>query len=81
MGIRDSYVARIVAANPMPGALLPTRPFQDHHYSVESVTQARRKIGGGYTSNLIGTYTTSALILDLNALLDVRVLYYPYLKY
>jgi hypothetical protein len=69
------YVARIVASNPMPGALLPSRPFQDHHYSVESVTQARRKIGGGYTSNLIGTYTTSALSFDLDALLDVRDLY------
>ena len=69
------YVARIVAANPMPGALFPSRPFQDHHYSVESVTQARRKIGGGYTSNLIGTYTTSALSFDLDALLDQRDLY------
>ena len=69
------FVARIVASNPMPGALLPSRPFQDHHYSVESVTQARRKIGGGYTSNLIGTYTTSSLSFDLDALLDVRDLY------
>jgi hypothetical protein len=69
------YVARIVAEHPLPGGLFPSRPYQDHHYTVESVTQARRKIGGGYTSNLIGTYTTSALAFDLDALLDVRDLY------
>lgn len=69
------YVVRIIAANPMPGALYPSRPFQDHHYSIESVTQARRKIGGGYTSNLIGTYTTSLLSFDLDALLDQEDLY------
>jgi hypothetical protein len=69
------YVERLTADYPMPGCLFPSRPFQDHHYQVESVTQARRKIGGGYTSNLIGTYTTSVLAFDLDALLDQRDLY------
>ncbi len=68
-------VVKLVADHPYPGAVFPSRPFQNHHYSVESVTQARRKIGGGYTSNLIGTYTTSALSFDLDALLDQRDLY------
>ena len=69
------YVERLTADYAMPGCLFPSRPFQDHHYQVESVTQARRKIGGGYTSNLIGTYTTSVLAFDLDALLDQRDLY------
>lgn len=69
------YVARIVADYPIPCGLFPSRPFQDHHYSVESVTQARRKIGGGYTSNQIGTYITSSLAFDLDALLDQCDLY------
>ena len=69
------FVARIVADYPIPCGLFPSRPFQDHHYSVESVTQARRKIGGGYTSNQIGTYITSSLSFDLDALLDQRDLY------
>lgn len=69
------YVEKLTADYPMPGCLFPSRPFQNHHYTVESVTQARRKIGGGYTSNLIGTYTTSNLTFDLDALLDERDLY------
>jgi hypothetical protein len=32
--------------------------------------QARRLIGGGYVSNYIGTYITSILRFDLDALLD-----------
>lgn len=69
------YVEKLTADYPMPGCLFPSRPFQDHYYAVESVTEARRKIGGGYTSNLIGTYTTSVLAFDLDALLDQRDLY------
>ena len=68
-------VNRLTADYPLPGALFPTRPYQNHHYAVDSVTEARRKIGGGYTANLIGTYTTSALSFDLDALLDQRDLY------
>ena len=69
------YVQKLTADYPMPGCIFPSRPYQDHHYLVESVTEARRKIGGGYTSNLIGTYTTSLLSYDLDALLDQRDLY------
>ena len=69
------YVQRLTADYPMIGCIFPSRPFQNHHYVVDSVTEARRKIGGGYTSNLIGTYTTSSLAFDLDALLDQRDLY------
>jgi hypothetical protein len=71
----SDYVERLTADYPMPGAVFPSRPYQAHHYQVDSVTEARRKIGGGYTSNLIGTYTTSVLAWDLDALLDQRDLY------
>ena len=71
----SDYVQKLTADYPMPGCIFPSRPYQDHHYLVESVTEARRKIGGGYTSNLIGTYTTSLLSYDLDALLDQRDLY------
>jgi hypothetical protein len=53
------------------GVLIPSRPLQGHHLRVSNLSQSRRKIGGGYTSNYIGTYTTSALQFDLDALLDV----------
>ena len=39
------------------------------------MTQARRKIGGGYTSNFIGSYVQSVLDFDLDALLDEKDLY------
>lgn len=65
----------LTATHPMPGALFPSRPFQDHHLIVETISQARRKIGGGYSSNYVGRYITSALSFDLDALLDQRDLY------
>ena len=34
------------------------------------MSQGRRKIGGGYVSNFIGSYVTSVLRFDLDALLD-----------
>jgi hypothetical protein len=52
------------------GVLLPSRPYQQHHLRVNNVSQQRRKIGGGYTSNFIGSYVTSSLDFDLDALLD-----------
>lgn len=52
------------------GVLIPSRPYQSHHLRGENVAQARRLIGGGYVSNYIGTYVTSVLRFDLDALLD-----------
>lgn len=52
------------------GVLIPSRPYQSHHLRGENVAQARRLIGGGYVSNHIGTYVTSVLRFDLDALLD-----------
>jgi len=52
------------------GALLPSRPYQSYHLRVENVGQNRRKIGGGYVANFIGSYVIGALSFDLDALLD-----------
>ena len=53
------------------GVLIPSRPYQNHHLRALNLSQSRRKIGGGYASNYVGTYTTSVLTFDLDALLDV----------
>ena len=65
----------LTAEHPLPGALFPSRPFQDHHLVVEAVTQSRRLISGAYTSNHVGVYRQSQLSFDLDALLDQRDLY------
>jgi hypothetical protein len=52
--------------------LIPSRPFQAHHLRVTNQSQARRLIGGGYVSNHIGSYITSVLRFDLDALLDAE---------
>lgn len=65
----------LVADHPLPGALFPSRPYQSHYLKTSTVSQSRRKIAGGYTSNFIGSYITSVLLFDLDALLDVRDLY------
>ena len=53
------------------GVLIPSRPIQAHHLRVANQSQSRRKIGGGYASNYIGTYITSVIQFDLDALLDL----------
>ena len=60
---------------PLPGTLFPSRPYQDHHMTTQTVTQSRRKIGGGYASNFVGSYVQSILLFDLDALLDQKDLY------
>jgi hypothetical protein len=65
----------LTAENPCFGVLVPSRPYQQNHISVENVAQSRRKIGGGYTSNYIGTYRDSILGFDLDARLDQIDLY------
>ena len=62
---------RLTSTFKASGVLIPSRPLQGHHLRVSNLSQSRRKIGGGYVSNYIGTYTTSALQFDLDALLDV----------
>lgn len=66
---------KIVADYPCPGTLYPSRPYQSHHLQTDTVAQARRKIGGGYVSNFIGSYVKSILGFDLDALLDEIDLY------
>lgn len=70
-----STVKTLTADYPLPGSLYPTRPYQDHHMITNTNTQARRKIGGGYVSNFIGSYVSSVLSFDLDALLDTKDLY------
>lgn len=65
----------LTADHPLPGALFPTRPYQSHYLKTQTINQSRRKIGGGYTANFIGSYITSVLLFDLDALLDLRDLY------
>ena len=55
--------------------LVPSRPYQQNHISTENASQSRRKIGGGYTSNYVGTYNTTVLGFDLDANLDLINLY------
>lgn len=65
----------LTADYPLPGSLFPSRPYQSHHLQTDTLTQARRKIGGGYTSNFIGSYVQSVLRFDLDAILDEKDLY------
>ena len=65
----------LTATHPCSGVLVPSRPYQQNHIDVENVAQSRRRIGGGYTSNYIGTYRTSRLGFDLDARLDLIDLY------
>lgn len=66
----DGSFSRVTSTHKNAGVLLPSRPYQSHHLRVENVGQSRRKIGGGYVSNFIGSYVTSSLAFDLDAILD-----------
>ena len=70
-----TVIKTITADHPLPGSLFPSRPYQRHHLQTDTITQARRKIGGGYTSNFVGSYIQSILDFDLDALLDEKDLY------
>jgi len=60
----------LISTHKIEGVLIPSRPYQAHHLRVTNQSQARRLIGGGYVSNHIGSYVTSVLRFDLDALLD-----------
>mgnify|MGYP007012439394 CR=1 FL=1 len=66
----DGSFSRVTSTHKNTGVLIPSRPYQSHHLSVEQVSQSRRKIGGGYVANHIGSYISSQLTFDLDALLD-----------
>jgi len=65
----------LTATYPCEAVLVPSRPYQQNHISTENASQSRRKIGGGYTSNYVGTYNTTVLGFDLDANLDLINLY------
>jgi len=62
----------LISTHKIEGVLIPSRPYQAHHLKVINQSQARRLIGGGYVSNHIGSYVTSVLRFDLDALLDAE---------
>lgn len=62
----------LISTHKVEGVLIPSRPFQAHHLRVTNQSQARRLIGGGYVSNHIGSYVTSVIRFDLDALLDAE---------
>lgn len=68
----------MVADNPAPGVLIPTRPYETHHLKFERPVSKKRKIGGGYTSNFVGNYVTSILSFRLDALFDQKDEYRHY---
>ena len=68
----------MVADNPAPGVLIPTRPYESHHLKFERPVSKKRKIGGGYTSNFVGNYVTSVLSFRLDALFDQKDEYRHY---
>ena len=63
------------ASNFCSSVLVPTRPYQAFHNGVENVSEFRRKISGGYTSNTLGNYTFNQLAFDLDSRLDSIDLY------
>ena len=66
----DGSHSRLTSTHKNQSVLIPSRPYQSHHLRVENIAQNRRKIGGGYVSNFIGSYVASVLRFDLDALLD-----------
>ena len=68
--VAEGTKSRLTSTHKNQAVLIPSRPYQSHHLKVENMSQSRRKIGGGYTSNFIGSYVTSILSFDLDALLD-----------
>lgn len=70
-----NFYSVVTASNYCPGVLVPSRPYQNNHLSVENASQSRRSIGGSYVSNYIGTYVTSNISFDVDARLDQIDLY------
>ena len=68
--IYSTSYSLLTATHKPVGVLIPSRPYQSHHLRVQNESQSRRLIGGGYVSNFIGSYITSILSFDLDALLD-----------
>ena len=64
--------SRLTASQYSDAVLFPSRPLQSYHSRVENIGQFRRKIGGGYASNHIGSYSTSVINFDLDARLDQK---------
>lgn len=69
------------ASRPALTAFLPSRPIQNHTYTLDQVSDYQRKIGGGYTSNLIGSYTQSNISFFVDSRLDQVDLSRHYLSF
>ena len=68
----DGVYSRLTASQYSDAVLFPSRPLQAYHSRLENVGQFRRKIGGGYASNHVGSYVTSIISFDLDARLDQK---------
>jgi hypothetical protein len=68
--VTSGVYSQLTSTHKAAGVLIPSRPYQDHHLRVTNLSQARRLIGGGYASNFVGSYVSSALLFVLDALLD-----------
>jgi len=64
--------SKITANNPLPGALLPTRPLTDNHLKFMRISNPRRKIGGGYVSNFLGNFVSHILQFFLDGPADSK---------
>lgn len=64
--------SRLTASQYSDAVLFPSRPLQSYHSRVENIGQFRRKIGGGYASNHVGSYVTSIINFDIDARLDQK---------
>ena len=68
----DGVYSRLTATRYSSSVLFPSRPLQSYHLRVENIGQYRRKTGGGYASNFVGSYVTSVITFDLDARLDEK---------
>lgn len=68
----DGVHSRLTASQHSDAVLFPSRPLQSYHSRIENIGQFRRKIGGGYASNHVGSYVTSVINFDLDARLDQK---------
>ena len=69
--VADGVYSILTSTHKIAGVLIPSRPYQFHHLKVMNESQSKRKIGGGYVSNHIGSYVSSMLNFDLDGLLDL----------
>lgn len=74
-----NYYWQMRADHPMAGVLIPSRPYEDKHMKFDRVSNAKRKLEGGYTSNRLGNYPITSISFHLDAYADVKNDYRHYI--